>query len=268
MAPQATPELMPLSGSIGLEVSGVDLSDQLADVTFRALHDALLASCGVLVFRDEFLTPDSQHRFAGYWGRPIVHPHLAPHSYTGYPDVLRVTNSGKQRALTENWHADSIFRPDPPAVTILAAQELPAAGGDTMWANQYLACERLSPGLRRLVGQLRGKFVGRWPSPETGETEQVFTLHPLVRTHPETGRPALLVGHPGDSLVALEDMTEAESRPLLDYLYEHAHSPDLIYLHHWRPGDVVMWDNRCTLHYAVHDYGEATRNLSRVTVAV
>jgi taurine dioxygenase len=193
---------------------------------------------------------------------------LASHAYPGDGDVLKVTNVGKGKVSTERWHCDSIFLPNPPAITMLAAQELPPAGGDTMWANQYLAYERLSAGMQRLLGGLRGRFVGNEPDAGTGERREVFAWHDLVRTHPETARKCLLVGFPGDSLAALEDMTPEESRPLLDYLYAHASQPDLIYRHHWRPGDVVMWDNRCTLHYAVHDYGDATRTLARVTLRV
>jgi taurine dioxygenase len=259
--------LRPLSGSIGTEVDGVRLSDEVDQATFSQLHEAFLASCGVLVFRDQFLSPAAQHEFATKWGSPLVMPHLARHAYPGYIDVLKVTNLGKGKAGTENWHCDSIFLTDPPAITILAAQELPEAGGDTMWANQYLAYERLSPGMQSLLASLKGRFIGSGRS-ETGESIEVVTSHPIVRTHPETQRKSLLVGHPGDSLVSIEDMTAEESRPLLDYLYTHATQPDLVYRHNWRAGDVVMWDNRCTLHSAVHDYGDSTRTLSRVTLRV
>jgi taurine dioxygenase len=260
-------QVRPLSGCIGLEVTGVSLSSPLDDVTLHALHDAFLSSDGVLVIPGQFLTPAQQHDFAVRWGTPIVTPHLVQHSYPGYPDVLRVTNTGKANAVTEAWHCDSIFLPEPPPITILAAQDMPAAGGDTMWANQYVAFQRLSSGMQRMLRGIRGRFVGTQPSSESGGPREVEALHPIARVHPETDRVALLAGHPGDSLVSLEDMTPAESRPLLEFLYLHATQPDLIYRHHWRQGDVVMWDNRCTLHYAVHDYGEATRTLSRVTLA-
>jgi taurine dioxygenase len=256
-----------LSGSIGLEVTGLELATPLDPATSQDLRQALLESNGVLIFRDQFLTPEAQHSFALLWGEPIVTPHLASYAFPGFPAVLRVDNPGKTKAVTENWHSDSIFLPHPPAITILAAQELPATGGDTMWSNLYSAYERLSPGMQRLLTGLRGKFTGHQPDPETGQSREVFTLHPIVREHPETRRKALLIGHPGDSVVAFEDMSPEESRPLLDFLYDHATKADLIYRHHWRPGDVVMWDNRCTAHYAVHDYGTATRSLSRVTVA-
>lgn len=266
-APTGLLEFRPLSGAIGLEVLGAELAQEPRPGERDTLRQALLDSDGVLVFPDQFLTPAAQHEFAKMWGEPIVTPHLAPHAYSGQPDVLRVTNVGKERAVTEQWHCDSIFLESPPSITILAAQDIPGAGGDTMWANQYLAYNRLSPGMQRMLEDVRGVFAGEAPDTSTGERVEVRTLHPIVRVHPETGRKALLLSHPGDSLVCFEDMTDAESRPLLDFLYSHATQPDLVYRHHWRAGDVVMWDNRSTMHYAVHDYGDSERNLSRVTVS-
>jgi taurine dioxygenase len=267
IAPIEGLEFRPLSGSIGVEVLGAELQTPASPGLRDALRQALLDADGVLVFPNQFVTPAAQHEFALMWGDPIVSPHLASHAYPDHLDVLRVTNVGKERAVTEQWHCDSIFLDAPPPITILAAQDLPAAGGDTMWANQYLAYDRLSVGMQRMLDGLQGVFVGDVPDPETGIRSEVRTLHPIVRVHPETGRKALLAGHPGDSLVCLEDMTDAESRPLLDFLYDHATQPDLVYRHHWRPGDLVMWDNRCTMHYAVHDYGDSDRSLSRVTIS-
>jgi taurine dioxygenase len=266
IAPTESLEFHPLSGSIGVEVLGAELGKPPRSGERDVLRQALLDGDGVLVFPNQFLTPKAQHEFALMWGEPVVTPHLASHAYPDHLDVLRVTNMGKERAVTEQWHCDSIFLEAPPSITILAAQDLPAAGGDTMWANQYLAYDRLSTGMQRLLDGLQGVFVGDVPDPDTGKRAEVRTLHPIIRVHPETGRKALLAGHPGDSLVCFEDMTDAESRPLLDFLYDHATQPDLIYRHKWRPGDVVMWDNRCTMHYAVHDYGDAERSLSRVTI--
>jgi taurine dioxygenase len=260
-------EFRPLSGSIGLEVLGADLTQPLSAGERDTLRQALLDGDGVLVFPNQFLTPAAQHEFALMWGEPIVTPYLAPHAYPGHLDVLRVTNMGKERAVTEQWHCDSIFLEVPPSITILAAQDLPGAGGDTMWANQYLAYDRLSAGMQRMLDGVQGVFAGEAPDPETGVRGEIRNLHPIVRVHPETGRKSLLLSHPGDSLLCFEGMTEAESRPLLEFLYAHATQPDLLYRHHWRPGDVVMWDNRCTMHYAVHDYGDTERNLSRVTVS-
>jgi taurine dioxygenase len=111
--------------------------------------------------------------------------------------------------------------------------------------------------MKRMLNNVRAEFAGTRLAKRVGkESETPFCLHPVVRTHPETGRKALFVGHPGDTMRRLEDMTPEESRPLIEYLYGHSTKPDRVYRHHWTEGDVVMWDNRCTMHYAVHDYGE------------
>jgi len=119
-----------------------------------------------------------------------------------------------------------------------------------------------------MLNNVRAEFAGTRLAKRVGkESETPFCLHPVVRTHPETGRKALFVGHPGDTMRRLEDMTPEESRPLIEYLYGHSTKPDRVYRHHWTEGDVVMWDNRCTMHYAVHDYGEQSRQLHRISIS-
>jgi taurine dioxygenase len=158
------------------------------------------------------------------------------------------------------------FHPRAAEVSILSAVTVPH-GGDTMWSNQYLAYERLSPGLRATLDGLRIHFRGMRLGRMLGvaESDIPSAVHPLVRTHPQTGRKALYLAH-ADNVVGIEGWTPQESRPLLEYLYQHSTTPDNIYRHMWREGDVVMWDNRCTMHYAVHDYGNAERVLNRVTL--
>jgi taurine dioxygenase len=167
---------------------------------------------------------------------------------------------------TEQWHSDTSFMPAPPAHAILAAQVLPETGGDTMFASQYRAYETLSQGMKRLLHELRALHRGTRLAAALEIADTALPqCHPIVRTHPETGRKALYVNR----LYAycIEGMTEAESRGLLDFLFEHSSRPDFTYRHQWAPGDVIMWDNRCTLHYAVHDYGEMPRVMHRTTVA-
>jgi len=141
-------------------------------------------------------------------------------------------------------------------------------GGDTMWCNQYLAYDSLSEGMKSLLEGVRAEFTGIRLAELAGDTSNVpFSLHPVVRTHPETGRKALFIGRPGDTVPRLEGMSDEESLPLIRFLYEHSISPDRIYRHRWRNGDVVIWDNRCTMHYAVHDYGDdAVRELHRISI--
>jgi taurine dioxygenase len=254
--------IRPLSPAVGAEVVDADL-DSLDDASMRELTAAFHAH-GVLVFRDQHLDAPRQVEFAARWGTPLVVPYLAKHAVDGSPSVLRVTNMGKAGTLTENWHFDSAYFEVPPPIAILAAQTLPDIGGDTMWSNQYLAYEALSPTMQGLLEGLRAAFTGTVVD-DDGERRDVVTFHPVVRVHPATGRKAIGVGRI-ESVPYFEGMTPEESRGILTFLYEHAAKPEFVYRHRWHAGDVVMWDNRCLLHYAVHDYGDAVRNLHRVTV--
>ena len=252
-----------LTGAIGGEVSGLDLR-HLDEATFAAIRAAFHAHC-MLVFRGQFLEPDELADFGRRWGELAVTPFVT--YLPDHPGVLPLDNRGKQEAVTENWHYDSTFLPAPHALSVLSARDVPEAGGDTMWCNQYLAWETLSPGMQDIVGRLKAKFTGARLAKLAGKTTDIpFAIHPVARTHPETGRKALYIGRPGDTVPHFDRMTPEESLPLLDWLYRHSTQPDRIYRHAWRNGDVVMWDNRCTMHYAVHDHGEATRSLHRVTV--
>jgi taurine dioxygenase len=185
-----------------------------------------------------------------------------------HTDVMAQTNLGKAKLgmTTEQWHSDLSFMPAPPAHAVLAAEVLPEAGGDTMFPNQYQAYETLSEGMRRILQNLRALHRGTnlAAALEIEDTASPQS-HPIVRTHPETGRKGLYVNRLYTYCV--DGLTEAEGRGLLDFLLEQGCRPDFTYRHQWAPGDVIMWDNRCTLHYAVHDYGEAPRVMHRTTVA-
>lgn len=254
--------ITPLTGAIGAAISGVRLAD-ISEQQFQVIRQAFHDNC-MLVFRDQFLTIDEHIAFAARWGEFEINA-MSPY-LDDYPMVLPLSNRGKDKAVTENWHYDSTFKAEPPAITMLSARDIPV-GGDTMWCNQYLAYESLSPGLQTILQGVRAEFTGARLAKLYGLDKVPSSLHPVVRTHPETGRKALYIGKPGDTVPRLENMTSADSEPLLRHLYEHSTSPDRIYRHQWRNGDLVMWDNRCTMHYAVHDYGDATRELHRVTIA-
>lgn len=259
----STIEIRPLTGTIGARVTGLRLNE-VGSQDLEALRTAFLEHC-VLWFPDQHLDAASQLAFARYWGEVAVTPMLK--YLDEYPGVLRLCNMGKEQSITENWHYDSTFMKTPHALTILAAQRLPVAGGDTMWSNQYLAYETLSSGMRSLLSGLKGCFRGSRIAKAMGVDSDIpSAYHPIVRTHPVTGRKALYVGYPGETLTHIEGMTPVESLPLTRYLYEHSTSPDRVYRHRWNDGDVIMWDNRCTMHYAVHDYGDQARELNRVTI--
>lgn len=271
MSPTIT--VTPLTPSIGASVTGVHLTE-LDDDGFAEIRAAFLDHC-LLVFPEQFLSTDQHVHFAERWGTFSTSPFVQ--YLDTHPGVLPLTNRGKAAAVTENWHYDSTFLPEPPALTILSARDVPV-GGDTMWSNQYLAYETLSAGMQAMLDGRRALFTatrlaalaadgdGDGDRSPTGDRPVPQCFHPIVRTHPETGRKAIFIGRPGDTVPRLEDMTEAESLPLIRFLYEHSTSPDRIHRHRWANGDVVMWDNRCTMHYAVHDHGEATRELHRISI--
>jgi taurine dioxygenase len=254
----------PLTGAIGASIRGVNLAN--LDAAGLARIKAAFREHCMLVFPQQFLEAKAQLAFAAHFGEVSITPMLTTY-IDGFPGLLQLTNKGKDKTPTENWHYDSSFQEKPPALSILAAKDLPAMGGDTMWCNQYLAYERLSDGMKAMLAGVRARFCGARLARAHGHDGAIpEAFHPVVRTHPDTGRKALFVGHP-ETVTNFENMSVAESRPLLDYLYAHSTQPDAIYRHMWKPGDVVMWDNRCTLHYAVHDYGSQVRNLNRVTIA-
>ena len=255
-----------LTGSVGAEVKGVNLNHPLDDRTFSAIHQAFLDHC-MLVFRGQFLDPAAQAAFTRRWGDVLHARYLKQFEIPNQPEVLEAGNRGKAYAFTtEQWHSDLSFMPAPPAHAILAAHLLPEAGGDTMFASQYLAYEALSKGMKRLLNDLRawhgGAKLAAFSAIEDTSPPQ---CHPIVRTHPETGRKALYVNRL--YTYCIEDLTEAESLGLLNFLFEHTCRPDFTYRQQWAPGDVIMWDNRCTLHYAVHGYGDAPRVMHRTTIA-
>jgi taurine dioxygenase len=261
-----TLKITPLTGTIGASVEGIDLNSPLTESQFAQLHEAFLKHC-VLIYRGQFLKPSSQHAFAQLWGKPVQENPLLK-GIDGFAEIVQVTKIPKETASTEAWHYDSPYTPVPPKISILSAVTVPQGGGDTMWCNQYVAYERLSPAMKKMIEGLRVEFVGLRLGRMMGVAADKLprAVHPLVRTHPETSRKALYVGH-RETAQNIEGMTPEESRPLLDYLYQHSTNPDNFYRHMWQAGDVVMWDNRCTMHYAVHDYGEQERVLNRITMA-
>ena len=240
----------PLTGNIGAEISGVRLGD-LDAATFEDIARALWTH-QVLVFRGQDLDSEQHIAFGRRFGELHVHPAFS--GVDGHPEILLIKNEGKAKTITEVWHSDVSCDERPPSISVLRAIEVPSKGGDTMWASQYAALQSLSEGMRQMLEPLRAvhrKF-------------DLEATHPVLRIHPETGRRALYVNR--GFTERFENMTPQESRPLLDYLVGVGSRPELTMRHRWQPADVVMWDNRCVMHYAVHDYGDAPREMQRVTV--
>ncbi|MBS0499820.1 MAG: TauD/TfdA family dioxygenase, partial [Proteobacteria bacterium] len=223
-------KVTPLTGSVGASVEGISLAESLTSEQFDQLREAFHRHC-MLVFRDQHLAPGPQLAFARRWGEPMVPALLSKLQLEGFPEVIQIRTAPKELTSTEAWHYDAPHTPVPPKISILSAQVVPV-GGDTMWTNQYLAYESLSPVMQRMLQGLRVHFRGarlaRFQGVSGAEVPQA--VHPLVRTHPETGRKVLYIGH-ADNVQGIEGMSDAESRPLLNFLYEHSTQPDNVYRH-------------------------------------
>ena len=266
-------EARPMSGALGAEITGVDLSRPLGTAAVAEVRQALLDHL-VIFFAAQDLAPKSLLAFARCLGEPLAYPQLQ-----GLPEeplVTAVTKLEHERvAFGGVWHTDTSYLERPPMGSLLYAVEVPPWGGDTLFANQYLAYERLSAGLRRTLAGMTAVYTSAKPAVaatreerlrEQGVPAKVLTSeHPVVRTHPETGRKALYVnrGHTSH----FTGWSEAESRPLLEYLFRHQVQPELTCRYRWRPGSLAIWDNRCAQHLPINDYHGYRRVMHRVTLA-
>ncbi len=272
-------EVERIAGSLGAEIAGVDLAQDLPEDVLAEIRQALLDN-QVIFFRDQRLTPDRQLAFARRWGEIHLHPYMQ--GMDDYPEILEIVKTPQDKKnFGGSWHSDQMFTAKPAMGTMLYGKVIPSAGGDTMWTNQYLAYESLSEGMRRLLDPLKAVSKGDNFSSHDGKTRkeyyadkismkvkdpgstQTVTTHPLIRTHPETGRKALFIG---GHVHKFEDMTEQESRPLIDFLMQHSTRPEFTCRFRWKSGSVAFWDNRCTQHFAIHDYPAETRIMHRVTI--
>jgi taurine dioxygenase len=267
-------DVQPISGSVGAELLGIDLSDALSDETVQAIRQALLDH-GVIFFRDQTLPPERFLAFAKRFGVPIEYPFVK--GIDGFPEIIAVA---KLEHETVNfggvWHSDTTYLPIPPMGSLLVAREVPETGGDTLFANQYLAYETLSEGMRRLLDGLTAVNTSAKPDVSKAREERIKSdgtataraaraaEHPVVRTHPETGRRALYVNCAHTSHFV--GMTEAESAPLLNFLFRHQIQPEFTCRFRWREGSVAFWDNRCTQHYPLNDYHGHRRVMHRITL--
>lgn len=242
-----------LSGTFGGSIRNFSLAS-LSTADFEQVAQALWEH-QVLVFKEQSLSAEDHLALGKRFGPLHMHPTSKTNGAVEHPEVLVIRSSGKDKNITEVWHTDVSCDETPPSISILQAVELPPFGGDTMWANQYEALDRLSPALREMITPLRAVH----------SNFGLEASHPVVRTHPESGREALYVN--SGFTKHFEGMTPAESKPLLDYLCAVGSGPDLTMRHRWSVGDVVMWDNRCVMHYAIHDYDDMPREMHRVTVS-
>lgn len=263
------------SSGCGAVVSGIDLAS-FSDAELHELRKAFLEH-GVLFFVDQKLTPEDHIAFARRFGSIVVNKFFPEN--TAHPEIAEVRKEKEQRTnIGGGWHADHSYDDEPALGSILVARELPEVGGDTMFANLFGAYDALSEGLQRTLAGLRAKHSNRHlygaegfyrktdlASQLKGDEGVGDAVHPVVVTHPESGRKALYV-NPGHTL-HFEGWTPAESQPLLQYLYTHATRAEFTCRFRWSPGSVAFWDNRCTWHYAINDYHGSRRLMHRITLA-
>ncbi|MFN4087839.1 MAG: TauD/TfdA dioxygenase family protein [Alphaproteobacteria bacterium] len=268
-----------LSNGIGAEVTGVDLSRPVDTGTVEAIRAAWHEHL-VLLFRDQHdLTPERHIAFSRNFGDLDQHDSNPRYRMQEHPEILQITNrpmDGKPsgtRNTGRNWHSDLSYTRNPARGSLLWCEERPEVGGDTMFTNMYLAYETLSDKLKAFLDGLYAVHdVTLVKGIEQRDPEQVAELkrlsppvaHPVVRTHSETGRKALFVSERVRTFVG---MTDEESRPILDFLCRHATRHEFVYRHQWRAHDLLMWDNRCTMHIALADFDQTkTRHMLRTSL--
>ena len=265
-----------VAGALGAEIGGVDLSVPLADETIAAIRRALVEH-QVIFFRDQSLTPEQQLAFGRRFGPLNIHPYVA--GMDDHPEVMEIIKEPTDRInFGGGWHSDMSFLETPSIGSILYAVVLPDWGGDTLFASQAAAFEALSPGLQATLEGLNAihsaerEYAPTGPSAQKRESMKIADAegmagrfsHPVVKVHPETGRKALYV-NPAFTM-QFDGWSRRESRPLLDYLFEHSRKEVHTCRLRWRPGTVAFWDNRSVWHYALNDYPGQRRHMRRVTV--
>ncbi len=273
-------EVRPIAGALGAEVSGVDMND-LGNQAFSDVHQALLDH-QVLYFDDQSLDDDQLEELTQRFGPFGITPYVE--GMQDHPDIIEVRKDADEVGVLNfggRWHSDFSFQAMPPSMTLLSARVLPEAGGDTLYADMYGAYEALSDGMKAMLEGRNAMHSakrsygtdGRFtkdpnatrmtvhPSKDADKEQS----HPIVRTHPETGRKALFVN--AVYTVRLEGMTEAESAPVLGFLYDHSTRPEFTCRIRWGEKGLAIWDNRCTQHYAVNDYHGHARIMHRTTCA-
>lgn len=264
----------PLAGALGAEISGVDISRPIDNATFAEIRRAWNENL-VIFFRGQSLDDEALVAFGRRFAPLFRHPNLLTEG--PYPDIVRIRRMpGDKRIVGEDWHTDTTMMAEPPCGAVLYGVDVPPYGGDTMFANQYLAYETLSDGMKALVSRLTavhsdintaGPQAARnknrtTKTREDGNWRPTVHEHPVVRTHPETGRKALFVNKAYTQHFSA--MTAEESAPLLEFLYKHATRSEFTCRFRWETGSVTVWDNRCTMHIAVNDVWQFPRVMHRV----
>lgn len=267
-------KVRPLSGSVGAEIHGLDLLNEKSPELIQELRDLWL-EYGVIFLRDQPLGPKDFQSFAEQFGEIIEYPFVK--GLADHPKIIPVLKMPHERNNFGGiWHTDTAYLQEPPMATMLIARETPPKGGDTLFASGYAAYDALSPGLQEVLSHL--KAANSSAKAEVTKTredriadsatekarESLIGEHPVIRTHPETGRKSLYV-NPAHTTHFL-GWTEEESAPLLNYLFAHQVKPEFTCRFSWQPNSIAFWDNRCVLHNPINDYHGYKRLLHRVTL--
>ncbi|CAN5555366.1 TauD/TfdA family dioxygenase [soil metagenome] len=274
-------EVRRFDAAVGAEIVGLDISRPISDSDFARIHRAHLDH-HVLVFRDQRVSPEAHIDFSRRFGPLEIHV-LHQFQLADHPEILIVSNikeNGQPIGLGDAgvyWHSDISYKPKPSLGSLLHAQELPSEGGDTLFADQHLAWEALSPELQQRILPLRAEhsYLAKYeelraknpwrPKLSQAQIDQVApAVHPIVRTHPETGRKALFVSEHFTTRIV--DLPKDEGDALLAELFAHSVRPEFIYRHQWQPHDLVFWDNRSLMHLAAGTPDHLRRRLNRTTV--
>jgi taurine dioxygenase len=248
-------------GPVGAVITGIDLRVS-EEISINKIKEAFLKH-SVLIFKNQKLDPAGLRNVSLIWGEPLIHPVFK--GIKNYPEIIQIQNLGEKYHTNAHWHSDVTFEAEPPDATLLYSIEIPDEGGDTLFSNQYLAYEGLPNALKKNLdnklavhSNLGVVILSGGDAKDAKEVD-----HPVVRTHPESGRKALYVTEAFvKKIKGLDSITSQET---LRKLYQHASNKDYIYRHKWTAGDLVVWDNRCVLHYAEHGYGDNARTMHRIT---
>ena len=268
-------EVSPISGALGALITGVKLKESLPGPVFEEIYNAFL-EYKVIFFNDQELNPETQLRFGKMFGQPIIYPFVK-----GLKDFPEITPILKKETDLNNfggvWHSDTTYQEQPPKATMLYAVEVPEFGGDTEFANQCMALDHLSEGMRKFLNEQqvintsgKGKVVAsrsdvmKHSSPGKVANE-LRAIHPVVRTHPETKEQALFINEAHSLQFA--SLSLEESTPLLEFLFKHQIKSEFTCRFKWKKGSVAIWDNRCTLHNPINDYHGKRRLMHRITFA-
>jgi len=271
-------DIKPIASALGAEVHGVDLSADLSDGAVAAIRQALLDN-GVIFFRDQKLDVEQHKRLARRFGEIFIHPNFNTGDHD--PEVVTIVRKpGDTHIVGEEWHTDTTMMAEPPMGALLYAIDVPPVGGDTLFSSQTLAYETLSDGMKALIEPLKcwhtdRKVAGPQSAVATSNRatkarvddawRETRNLHPVVRSHPETGKKCLFVNH--SYCVAFEGMSDEESQPVLEWLMEWGHRPEFTCRFRWEKGSLAFWDNRCVKHLALHDVHEHDRVMRRIQIA-